>query len=51
MLILVLLCENERQRWDASRYKKARSANQISVFFFHNATESVIIERLHLELE
>ena len=25
MLILVLLCENERQRWDASRYIKARS--------------------------
>ena len=24
MLILVLLCENERQRWDASRYIKAR---------------------------
>ena len=26
MLILVLLCENECQRWDASRYIKARSA-------------------------
>ena len=25
MLILVLLCENERQRWDASRYIRARS--------------------------
>ena len=25
MLILVLLCENERQRWDASRYITARS--------------------------
>ena len=25
MLILVLWCENERQRWDASRYIKARS--------------------------
>ena len=25
MLILVLLCENERQRWDAPRYIKARS--------------------------
>ena len=24
MLILVLLCENEHQRWDASRYIKAR---------------------------
>ena len=23
MLILVLLCENERQRWDVSRYIKA----------------------------
>ena len=28
MLILVLLCENERQRWDASRYIKARSEAQ-----------------------
>ena len=28
MLILVLLCENERQRWDASRYIKARSEPQ-----------------------
>ena len=25
MLILVLICENERQRWDASRYIKARN--------------------------
>ena len=23
--MLVLLCENERQKWDASRYLKARS--------------------------
>ena len=28
MLILVLLCENECQRWDASRYIKARSEAQ-----------------------
>ena len=28
MLILVLLCENERQRWDASQYIKARSEVQ-----------------------
>ena len=28
MLILVLLCENERQRWDTSRYIKARSEAQ-----------------------
>ena len=28
MLFLVLLCENERQRWDASRYIKARSEVQ-----------------------
>ena len=28
MLIFVLLCENERQRWDASRYIKARSEAQ-----------------------
>ena len=28
MLILVLLCENEHQRWDASRYIKARSEAQ-----------------------
>ena len=42
MLILVLLCENERQRWDASRYIKAkRSAfmyivtRLISDVYFH----------------
>ena len=28
MLIFVLLCENERQRWDATRYIKARSEAQ-----------------------
>ena len=28
MLILVLLCENERQRWDALRYIKASSEAQ-----------------------
>ena len=28
MLILVLLCENESQRWGASRYIKARSEAQ-----------------------
>ena len=28
MLIFVLLCENECQRWDASRYIKARSEAQ-----------------------
>ena len=28
MLILVLLCENERQRWDASQYIKACSEAQ-----------------------
>ena len=28
MLILVLSCENERQRWDASRYIKAHSEAQ-----------------------
>ena len=31
MLILVLLCENERQRWDTSRYIKARSEVQLYV--------------------
>ena len=31
MLILVLLCENERQRWDAPRYIKARSCYQNTV--------------------
>ena len=49
MLILVLLCENERQRWDASRYIKARSeAQRIYVYrdashlwrsFSHNRTK------------
>ena len=31
MLILVLLCENERQRRDASRYIKARSEAQTKI--------------------
>ena len=35
MLILVLLCENERQRWDASRYIKALVTRLISYVHFH----------------
>ena len=37
MLILVLLCENERQRWDASRYIKARSEAQ-RFYVYHDAS-------------
>ena len=49
MLIFVLLCENEHQRWDASRYIKARSeAKRFYVYrdashlwrsFLHNRTK------------
>ena len=35
MLILVLLCENERQRWDASRYIKARSDYLVLILTFY----------------
>ena len=31
MLILVLLCENERQRWDASLYIKASSEAKVII--------------------
>ena len=49
MLILVLLCENERQRWDASPYIKAcseaqrfyvyRDASRLWRSFSHNRTK------------
>ena len=52
MLILVLLCENERQRWDASRNIKARSeaqryyvyrdASHLWRSFSHNRTKIII---------
>ena len=57
MLILVLLYANERQRWDASRYIKARSeAQRFYVYrdashlwrsFSHNRTK-INIENLWL---
>ena len=52
MLILVLLCENERQRWDVSRYIKMRSevqrfyvyrdASHLWRSFSHNRTKIYI---------
>ena len=38
MLILVLLCENERQRWDASRYIKARYVSEAQRFYVYRYT-------------
>ena len=43
MLILVLLCENERQRWDASRYIKARSINKNNVTLFRVSTNQISV--------
>ena len=49
MLILVLFYENERQRWDASRYIKARTAKR-SAFMYNVYIVTRLISDVHFHI-